>query len=149
MVQRLPSFKLDPKVAENTGYGSRKYDIQQPFYTSPFDTSGYRIADLKRQNMLLTQIFNAQESYVHDLRLELASLRSEVATLKSSIKKDKQLMELKLNSANNVDLLRMLFALNQPLKVDSDPLSSLRGLIKNFSDEKMDSVELIRQIRGV
>jgi hypothetical protein len=68
--------------------------------------------------------------------------------LEDCLKKDKPLLAKEI-SDNNVALLRKFFDLeSEPVKTPVDPLEEMKGMLKIFSDNKTDSVSLIRQVRG-
>jgi hypothetical protein len=106
-----------------------------------FNTAGYRVIALERKIDSLTQFAKAQEALI-------CNLQAKCNFLENCLKKDKP-TSVKEASDNNVALLRTFFDL-KPASVTAgvEPLEELKGLLKEFSDKKTDSVTLVRQVRG-
>ncbi len=56
-------------------------------------------------------------------------------------------IELQEKSNRNAATLKKIFNLEEAPPITGDPILELSGLIKDYSDEKTDSVEVLRQIR--
>jgi hypothetical protein len=106
-----------------------------------FNNANSRVIALERKIDSLTQFARAQEALI-------CNLQAKCSFLENCLKKDKP-MSVKETSDNNVALLRTFFDL-KPVSVKEgvEPLEEMKGLLKEFSDKKTDSVSIVRQVRG-
>ncbi|MCL2641994.1 MAG: hypothetical protein FWD52_00540 [Candidatus Bathyarchaeota archaeon] len=116
--------------------------------TSP-QTSGSSFNNARSKVVVLEQKVDNLNHVAQMQKMLIHGLQTKCTFLEDCLKKDKTLA-FKEDSDNNITLLRAFFDLKQtsPIPADSEPLEGLKGLIKDFSDKKTDSVDLIRQVRG-
>lgn len=119
----------------------RRYRMSQPVNSISFNNAGSKVIALERKIDNLTQFTRTQEALIQSLQAKCNFLEDCLKTDKSG--------SVKEISDNTVTLLRTFFDL-KPLSVNEnvEPLEEMKGLLKEFSDTKRDSVALVRQVRG-
>jgi hypothetical protein len=106
------------------------------------NNAGSKVVSLERKIDNLAKFAQMQEMLVNNLQ-------AKCNFLEDRLKKDK-CVSAKEASDNNVALLRTFFDLKAPssVKTGVETIEEMKGLLQEFSDEKTDSVLLVRQVRG-
>ena len=119
----------------------RRHRMSQQVNSTSFNNAGSKVITLERKIDNLTQFTRTQESLIQSLQAKCNFLEDCLKTDKSG--------SVKEISDNTVALLRTFFDLKSlPVKENVEPLEEMKGLLKEFSDPKKDSVALVRQVRG-
>ncbi len=105
-------------------------------------TRGRALPPIERHIMLLTEKIERQ-----DLTIEY--LVQTVKSLQGIIEKRNKMENREIASSRNSETLRAIFNLPALSNgVHNNPLKELKGFLKDYSDKKTDSVELLRIARG-
>jgi hypothetical protein len=140
VLNRHPVLR-DFYYTEDLRDGPRKHKLLQQTNMGSFNNAGYRVIALERKIDNLIHLNRAQETLI-------CNLQAKCNFLENCLKKTKP-VSFKEDSDNNVALLRTFFDLKPAaVKEDVEPLEEMKGLLKEFSDNKADSVALVRQVRG-
>jgi len=85
---------------------------------------------------------------VQELKESNSVLQSRVSTLERKLVKEMTADNLWEISDDNLLALKEVSGIATPPGRELDPLDALKGLLMEYSDETIDSVELVRSVRG-
>lgn len=85
---------------------------------------------------------------VQELKESNSALQSRVSALERGLTREMTADSLWEISDNNLLALEEVSGFAAPPSREQDPLDALKGLLIEYSDETVDSVELVRSVRG-
>lgn len=96
---------------------------------------------------LMMPIVIPMQEKIHFLELQVTGLTKELNVLREK-KAQKNIQQLEEQSKKTANELRKMFNLQETDSEDKEiSLSSLKGMFKEYGNEKTDSVELLRSMR--
>ena len=147
MVQwKRPYYKEDKEIEEELFSTELSQAMFQRLITKPTLMREY-VTDaefrvLREEVKTIWQTLRVHET-------TLSSMHERILILESQTRENEVPAEIESNSIENIKHLRELFKLPKIAdEVKENTLTDMKGMLKGKSKEKIDSVELLRLIRG-
>lgn len=108
------------------------------------------IVELSQEVSALREKVQELKEDNYALQLSNSALQLRVSTLEKQLKKKTTVDNLWDISDHNLKVLEELsgFAQAQSKSTEQDPFAALKGLLAEYSDDAVDSVELVNSVRG-
>jgi len=97
---------------------------------------------------MLSREIDELRQIVQELKESNSALQSRVSALERGLTREVTANSLWEISDNNLLALEDVSGITTPPGREQDPLDALKGLLIEYSDETVDSVELVRSVRG-
>jgi len=97
---------------------------------------------------MLSREIDELRQIVQELKESNSALQSRVSALERGLTREVTANSLWKISDNNLLALEEASGITTPPGREQDPLDALKGLLIEYSDETVDSVELVRSVRG-
>jgi len=139
--EMLIRYPLNEIVAEKTREWLSTPELRPWHINRSIENAPLPVSVLSREIDELRQI-------VQELKESNSELQSRVSALEEKLAKEMAADNLWEISDNNLLILEEASGIVTPPGREQDPLDALKGLLMEYSDETVDSVELVRSVRG-